>query len=142
MEVSVKKADPATKPIFEKIYVDAQKNLKEAEDPENKMFKRYEANYDQLVKDQKRTYEYQLGEWEKNYPSNHLQYVKKRLNEFLDATNDIDFNAELIEKNGKKYFVNPSYERRSDRWKMAYRAGKEVVIPAREFAEKWIEEIN
>jgi hypothetical protein len=142
MEASVKKADANTKPIFEKVLLDGQKNLKEAEDPNNKMFVRYASNYDQLVKDNKRNYEYQLAQWEKNYPSNHLLYVEKRLTEFLDATKDVDFNAELVEKNGKKYFANPVYERKSDRWKMAFRAGREVVEPAREFAQKWIEEIN
>jgi hypothetical protein len=142
MEASVKKADANTKPIFEKILLDGQKNLKDAEDPNNKMFVNYEKNYEQLVKDYKRNYEHQLVEWEQKYPSNHLQHVKKRLKEFLDATNDVDFNAELVEKNNKKYFVNPAYERKSDRWKMAFRAGKEVVEPAREFAQKWIEEIN
>jgi hypothetical protein len=142
MEASVKKADANTKPIFEKVLLDGQTNLKDAEDPNNKMFVRYAANYDQLVKDNKRNYEYQLAQWEKNYPSNHLLYVEKRLIEFLDATKDVDFNAELIEKNGKKYFSNPVYERKGDRWKMAFRAGKEVVEPAREFAQKWIEEIN
>lgn len=142
MEASVKKADANTKPIFEKILLDGQKNLKEAEDPNNKMFTRYSNNYDQLVKDNKRNYEHQLAEWEKKYPSNHLLYVKKRLHEFLDATKDVDFNAELVEKNGKKYFVNPAYERKGDRWKMAFRAGKDVVEPAREFVQKWMEEIN
>lgn len=142
IEASIKKADATTKPIFEKVLLDAQKSLKDAEDPNNKMFTRYASNYDQLGKDNKRNYEHQLAQWEKNYPSNHLLYVKKRLIEFLDATKDVDFSAEIVEKNGKKYFVNPAYERKSDRWKMAYRAGKEVIEPARDFVQKWVEEIN
>jgi hypothetical protein len=68
--------------------------------------------------------------------------VKKRLQEFLNTTNGIDFSAELTEKNGKKVFVNPDYERKDGRWKMAFRAGKEVVEPARNFVQKWIGEIK
>jgi hypothetical protein len=69
-------------------------------------------------------------------------FVKKRLEEFLNVTKDIDFSAELTERNGKKIFVNQQYEFKDSRWKMAFRAGKEVVEPARDFVEKWINEIR
>ena len=39
-------------------------------------------------------------------------------------------------------FVKPEYEGKSNNWKMAYRAGKEVVLPAREFVKTWIAEIK
>ena len=68
--------------------------------------------------------------------------VTKGLLEFMEATKDIDFGAELKTVNGKKKFVNPEYERKDSRWKMAFRAGKEVVEPAREFVQKWIDEIK
>ena len=83
-----------------------------------------------------------LKEWEKAYPSDPAQFVKRRLAEFLQATENIDFNAELISKNGMKYFVKPEYENKDDRWKMAFRAGKEVVEPARAFAQQWMDEIQ
>lgn len=142
MEATVKKADPSMKPIFEKSLVEAQKNLKDAEDPNNKQYVRYAKNYEGLVKTFKDNYAFQLAEWEKKYPTNHLLYVKVRLQEFLNATKDIDFGAELKVKNGKKVFVNPENERKDNRWKMAFRAGKEVVEPAREFVQKWMEEIK
>jgi len=71
-----------------------------------------------------------------------LLFIKKRLEEFLNTTKDIDFAAELAEKNGKKIFLNPDYERKDNRWKMAFRAGKEVVEPARDFVQKWTAEIK
>jgi hypothetical protein len=142
MEATVKKADPSMKSIFEKSLLDAQKNLKDAEDPNNKQYIRYAKNYEGLVKTFKENYNFQLAEWEKRYPANHLLYIKVRLQEFQGATKDIDFAAELKVKNGKKIFVNPDYERKDNRWKMAFRAGKEVVEPAREFVQKWIEEIQ
>ena len=142
VEAMVKKADAANKPMFEKILVDAQKNLKNAEDPNNKTYAFYAKNYETLVKDFKQNNEAQLASWEKKYPTNHLLYVKVRLLEFLNETKDVDFNAELTTKNGKKIFVNPEYERKGNRWKMAFRAGREVVEPAREFVQKWIDEIK
>jgi hypothetical protein len=64
------------------------------------------------------------------------------LQQFLDETKDIDFSAELVERNGKKYFANKAYEQKSSRWKMAFRAGREVVEPARVFVKQWLTEIK
>lgn len=141
-EATLKKVDASLKPIFEKALVDAQKNLKAAEDPNNKMHVNYAKNYETLLKDIKQSNESQLALWEKKYPANQVLYVKVRLQEFMAETNDIDFGAELVTKNGKKYFANPAYERKGNRWKMAYRAGKDIVEPAREFVQKWIDEIK
>ena len=142
MEEAYKKADATMKPIFQKSVEDAKKYLKDAEDPNNKQHVRYAKNYEGLVKEFKAGYNHQMAEWEKKYPTNHNLYIKKRLLEFMEATKDIDFGAELKTVNGKKKFVNPEYERKDSRWKMAFRAGKEVVEPAREFVQKWIDEIK
>ena len=142
MEATVKKADASMKAIFEKSLLDAQKNLKEAQDPNNRQYIRYAKNYEGLVKSLRENYDYQVAQWEKKYPTNHLLYIKVRLQDFIEVTKDIDFAAELTTKNGKKYFVNPAYERMDSRRKMAFRAGKEVVEPAREFVQQWIEEIK
>ncbi|MBO9682213.1 MAG: hypothetical protein J7502_06010 [Flavisolibacter sp.] len=141
-EEMLRKSDPSFKSIFEKNVEDAKKALKDAEDPNNKHYLAYTKNYPQAVKNYKASYEHAIADWNTKYPSNQLLFVKKRLEEFLNATKDIDFAAELTEKNGKKVFVNPDYERKDNRWKMAFRAGKEVVEPAREFVQKWISEIK
>ena len=142
MEATVKKADPSMKKLFEDMLVEAKKNLKEAQDPNNEMIKNYESNYAETVKFNQQAYDQQLKDWETRYPSNQLLFIKKRLQEFLTETKDIDYAAELTEKNGKKYFVNRAYENKSSRWKMAFRAGKEVVEPARAFVQQWIAEIK
>jgi hypothetical protein len=138
----VKKATPETKPMFEDGLKAAKQNLKDAEDPENKYIKAYAKNYEVLQKSIEQSNESMLKDWEARYPSNHLLFVKIRLQQFLDETGDIDFNAGLTEKNGKKFFANPIYERKSNRWKMAFRAGKEVIEPARAFVQQWINEIK
>lgn len=135
-------ADASMKNIFEKVVADAKQGLKDAEDPNNKYFVAYSKNYPQLVKTFKESHDRALADWNAKYPQNQLLFVRKRLEEFLNATKDIDFSAELTEKNGKKIFVNPVYERKDSRWKMAFRAGREVVEPARGFVEKWMEEIR
>jgi hypothetical protein len=86
-------------------------------------------------------YQKALQKWEADYPENYLQLVKTRLMEFLDKTNDIDYNAELTETGGKKIFVNPLYEAKNGQWKMAFRAGKEVTETARTFVQQWVKEL-
>ncbi len=142
MEEIIRKADAATKPLFEKILVDGKKQLKDAEDPNNKSYIRYAKGYDEMVRFNQQNYDKQIAEWEANYPANKLLFVKKRLQEFLTETEQIDFDAELTTKNGKKIFVNRAYESKGNRWKMAYRAGKDVISTARAFARQWISEIK
>lgn len=142
IEETIKKSDAANKPIFEKVLISAKEDLKKVEDPNSKHNAAYAKNYEQGVKQNQENYDRQIVDWEAKYPSNHLQYVKKRLQEFLTETADIDFDAELVTKNGKKYFVNRAYESKGNRWKMAFRAGKDVITTARTFAERWMSEIK
>ncbi|HMO61466.1 MAG TPA: hypothetical protein PKC39_00075 [Ferruginibacter sp.] len=142
MEDAVKKADASFKPAFQESLNAAKEELKKAKDPGNKAVKLYEQNYPALLQDLEQGHQQQLAAWETKYPENHLLFVKQRLQQFLNETTDINFDAELTTKNNRKIFVNPDYERKSKRWKMAYRAGKEVVLPARRFAEAWMMEIK
>jgi hypothetical protein len=137
-----KTADATLKPIFEKSLIEAKKHLKDEEDPNNKMYLNYAKNYDQMVKNIEEGNKAALKRWEEQYPDNQLLYIKKHLENFLNYTSDIDFAAETINKNGKKIFVNQVYERKSHYWKMAYRAGKEVVEPSRAFVTQWLQEIK
>ena len=141
-ETNLKKADASLKAIYVQMLADSKKGLKEAEDPKNEMIASYKNSYPGLVKSFEESYKQELQQWETKYSSNHLFFVKKRLQQFLDETKDIDFSAALTEKNGKKYFVNKVYESKSRNWKMAFRAGKEVVESAREFVQQWIKEIK
>jgi hypothetical protein len=141
-EATLKTADASMKPVFENILKEARKGLAEAEDPQNKQIASYTKNYPGLVKQIEQGYQQQLESWEKKYPSNAQLYVKMRLQEFLDETADIDFDAALKVVNDKKVFVKREYEGKSYRWKMAFRAGREVIAPARKFAEEWMSEIK
>jgi hypothetical protein len=141
-EANMKKADASMKSIFEPILVALKQELKNAEDPNNKMLANYKKNYGEMLKSIEASNQQGLADWEAKYPANQLHFIKERLKQFLEETSNIDFGAQLIEKNGKKYFVNPAYEHRGNRWKLAFRAGKEVVEPARMFVQNWMDEIK
>lgn len=86
-------------------------------------------------------YKEQLEKWENDLPADPKALVRKRLQEFLDATADVDFDAKLVAKNGKQRFANAAYEQKPSEWKLAYRAGREATAAARTFAEEWLGEL-
>ncbi len=137
-----KKSDASMKAMYDKSIADAKKMLADAEDPNNKAIVNYTKNYPKILKDNESYYERDLKKWEAQYPTDPIQFVKVRLQKFMTETEGIDYAAELITKNNKKVFVNPDYERKSNYWKMAFRAGKEVTETARTFVGTWLAEIE
>lgn len=142
IESTAKSADASLKKTYEKMLADAKKTVADAENPNNRVMTSYRQQYPQYLKEAEAMNQNQMSQWEAKYPSNHLLFVKLRLQEFMQETKDIDFTAQLVTKNGKKVFVNPVYEGKGSRWKMAFRAGKEVVETSRDFVQKWMEEIK
>jgi hypothetical protein len=141
-EKLVKSANTQTKPIFENVLKESQKMLDDAKDPNNKIFGNYLKSYPEMVKISKASFENELKLWDEKFPTDAQLFVKQRLIRFLNETKDIDFSAKLIAKNNKMVFEKPEHERKSYNWKMAFRAGKEVVDPARVFVNKWVVEIG
>jgi hypothetical protein len=92
-------------------------------------------------KTEKDSYDQLMKIWEKKYPGSSSQFVKQRLTDFLESTGNIDYKAEVIDKNKKKIFVNPVYEKKNWKWKMGFRAGKEATETARAFAQQWLKEL-
>lgn len=138
----ISKATPENKKLFQPALDAAKKNLEDMQDPHNEFLQMYADNYATILKNYNDDIAAQNKEWEEEYPSNANLFVKKRLQEFLEVTKDVDFSAKLEERNGKKYFVNPDYEHKDSRWKMAFRAGKDVTETSRAFAQQWINEIK
>lgn len=87
-------------------------------------------------------YQQELADWSESNPADPQVLVKQRLQEFLEATKDVDFDAELVTKYGKQRFVDPDYESKPGDWKLAYRAGKETTEKARAFAKSWLAEVG
>ena len=119
-----------------------KKTLKDYQDPNSQMIDLFYQG--ELMQHEQRikSYEERMKNWEKNYPEDYRDMVKDRLNKFLKLAKTVDFNAELKEVNGRKKFVRAEYEGKSYDWKQIFRAGKEVIVPAMEFAEQWMKEMK
>lgn len=72
------------------------------------------------------------------YPSDPMVMVKQRLVNFLEISSTVDFDAVVVDGQ----FTREEYIQKSGEWKMCYRAGKVVVMAAREEAQKWLDELN
>ncbi len=81
-------------------------------------------------------------EFDTRYPADPRALVAMRLRQFLDATRDIDFSAKLVEQDKTQKFADPALEARPGEWKMCFRAGKPATDAAREFARKWIADLQ
>jgi hypothetical protein len=69
-------------------------------------------------------------------------FIAGRLQQFLDMSATVDFDAQLRKEGTKMVFVNPEYERKSEDWKKCYRAGKELTGEAQRISREWIEELK
>ena len=117
-------------------------NLKNYQNPKNSYFASIAMGEKYDNESQVKSYNGSMKQWESAYPETVNQFIIIRLQKMLDATKGIDYNAELVEKWGKKRFVNPAYEAKNTEWKQGFRAGKEITENARAFAQKWLDELN
>lgn len=83
-----------------------------------------------------------MKEFEKTFPADHRTLVALRLRHFLDATTDVAYDAQLVDKDKKKVFANAALEGQPAEWKMAFRAGKPATDAARAFAQKWLADLQ
>ena len=90
----------------------------------------------------KQEYERDMQKWQQDFPENPRALVIKRLQKFLADTKDVDFDAQLATRNGRKYFVKEEYENKSGEWKQAFRAGREAVTAARTAVQAWLSELQ
>jgi hypothetical protein len=87
-------------------------------------------------------YETAVGDWQRDYPEELDDLVALRLREFLDTTANMDFDADLEERNGKLVFEDAELEAKPAEWKVYFRAGEEAVTAARDVASEWLDEID
>ena len=104
------------------------------------------AELDAALKEQRvaqvRAHEAAMKELDAVYPADPRALVANRLRKFLDLSRDIDFAAQLVERDRKRRFVDPALEARPAEWKMLFRAGKPAVDAARSFAQKWLADLQ
>lgn len=140
-EKSIKEMPDMEKPL--RPVVDMLKqNLKEYQDPNHAYFASIAMGEKNDQEREVRNYNERMKDWEEFYPESAKDFIAQRLKTMLERTEGIDYNAQLVEKYGKKRFVNPKYEGKNTEWKQGFRAGKEVTEMAREFAKKWLAELK
>lgn len=119
-----------------------RKNLKDYQNPNHEYFAAIAMGEKYQQENEEKRYKERMQQWEKSYPENLNNFIGDKLKKMLDYTKGIDYNAALVEKYGKKRFVNPAYESKGTEWKQGFRAGKDITEPARVFAEKWLTELK
>ena len=86
-------------------------------------------------------YEEQLKDFNELNPPDVKALIKDRLQLFLELTEGINYDTQLINQRGLMRFADPVYERKPKEWKMAFRCGKEVTETARKFAKQWVADL-
>jgi hypothetical protein len=140
-EEIIKTADGEMKKTMQGVLDIHKTNMKDYEDPNSKMINMLWQNELNDREKDKARFRDNMKNWETNFPVDYKVIIKSRLQKYLELAETVDFSAELVEKYGKKRFVNPKYEGKNDDWKMIYRAGKDVYEVTRTFAQNWLKEL-
>ena len=90
----------------------------------------------------KEQYNAAITEWEQRYPADPRRLIKKRINDFLAASDGVDYTAKLVSHGDKMIFASDAYEQKPPEWKLCFRAGKEATEAARAFAQAWLAELE
>ena len=132
---------PDLKKDGEKNIADFKRTIAEYKKPDNQMINLfYDAEVKNAEMDMER-YRKSIVEWEKSYPENPNVKLQQYIKKYLSIASTVDFDAELVERYGKKVFKKPAYESKSGDWKLIFRAGREVYDVAKPFAESWLREL-
>lgn len=132
---------PAEIQSIEKNLIQGEKALTQAA---GYMTKQQLAEAKKAIADQKQQIQLQKDpapnktHWEKMYPADPSVIVKRRLQEYLALAATVDFKAELTGSGNSRTFVNPAYEDKPVKWKVIYRAGKEVNDEVTGFVKQWL----
>lgn len=131
---------------MKKLYEATIKMLKEEQqalaDPRNPQHGLFMSNLSEGNDMDASQYAAAVKEFDKEYPANVQVLIKRRLQEFLALTADMDFDAKLVEKGGRKRFADPKLEAKDETWKRCFRCGRETIVAARAFAQQWLAELK
>jgi len=93
---------------------------------------------------ERQAYEQRLAAWERRYPQDPKALIASRLRQFMEMSQSVAFDAELVPHAQGKImkFADPAYESQTREWKLCYRAGRSAVQAARAFVAEWLSEIQ
>ncbi len=75
-------------------------------------------------------------------PEDHRRLVLTRLEQVLEQTADVAFDATLVEAAGRRRFADPELEAKGAVWKAGFRAGRPALTAARALASAWIADLR
>lgn len=140
-ETNMKKLTPDIQKSLAPVIDMQKKNLQNYSKPDNEIIEMMYQQQFYIQKSKEEQYAEDLKKWEENYPADYKIVIKARLEKYLSIAAAVDFNAALTEKYNRKVFTNPSFESKSNDWKIIYRAGKEVYNAIKPLTETWIKEL-
>lgn len=140
-KASMAKLDAATQKSIQGAIQQQEKMIAEMESGTSPILMKRES-VDQLNKYAEAEYQEKLKKWEVDYPADPSILIHKQLSLFLEQSAGVDFTAKLIDRSGKKYFVNLAYEQKPDNWKRCFRAGAEATSVAQQLAKTWLFELE
>ena len=91
--------------------------------------------------EEQEAYKKRLEAYERRWPADPKVLIVRRLQEFLDLSKDVDFEAKLVPAGKLMRFADAGYEQKPPTWKLCYRAGREATAAAREAAQAWLKGI-
>jgi hypothetical protein len=140
-EAAYKRIRPELQPLYEasiKNYNQSIMALENEHDPQHaKLVEGIIIQHDYDMSE----FAHRTRQFEKEYPGNARAFIKLRLHEFLQLSSNVDFNAVLVERSGKKIFLSQSYEAKPSVWKYCFRAGEKSTVMARALAQQWLKEL-
>jgi hypothetical protein len=142
IEKNMPKLTPEVKKVMEPLLESQKNTLKDYKDPNSEMIEMMAEGEKMSVETDWKNYKEQVKRWEEEYPANPNIFIKRRLQQYLDIAATVDFSAAVKDVNGKKIFVNSTYEYKPADWKKVYRAGKEVNDVVKPFVTSWIKDLQ
>jgi predicted transcriptional regulator len=144
MEASLKNFPADQQKDLQSAIDEMKKQLENMDKPDSPLnSEEFAQGVEQNNEAQMEDYKQRLAQWEAEYPDNPKAMIIRWLKGFLSESATVDFNAATKENSyGRKIFVNPDYESKSQLWKLCFRAGKKTVEAGRAFASEWLKEIE
>jgi flagellar biosynthesis GTPase FlhF len=140
MEESIKKMPPE----MQKQMAESVKQMKAQQEAlkKNAQYQEMmETATKQAQENQQRQFQERLATFAAEHPANPDALIASRLQDFLDLTADVNFQATLVKRGQLMRFEDPALEAKPAEWKLCYRAGREATEAARAFATGWLKEL-
>lgn len=143
LEQQMANAPAEMKAVYREAIDKGRRALKEIQKPDPAQDAMADAYAKEANDKARREYEERVAAWEREFPAkNPRPLIARRLREFLELTQGIDYNAELVTQSGWSFFKKPEYESKPRYWKTAFRAGKAATEKARDLAREWLNQID